>query len=199
VRVVVIGATGTIGKAIIQALTPRHDVVPVSRHGEHRVNIDDPNSIAQMYRALGRVEAVICAAGEAKFAPLAQLTDEDFALSVRSKWLGQVNVIRLGLAQVADGGSITVTSGILATRPSPGSGAVSLVNAAVEGFVRAAALEAPRRIRVNAVSPPWVSETLQALGMPPAGGLPATVVAQAYVRSVEGNQSGAVLQPGGGS
>jgi NAD(P)-dependent dehydrogenase (short-subunit alcohol dehydrogenase family) len=198
-RVIVIGATGTIGKAVVQALTPRHDVVPVSRHGEHRVNIDDPNSITQMYRALGRVEAVICAAGEAKFAPLAQLTDEDFALSVRSKLLGQVNVIRLGLAQIADGGSITVTSGILATRPSPGSGAVSLVNAAVEGFVRAAALEAPRRIRVNAVSPPWVSETLQALGMPPAGGLPATVVAQAYVRSVEGNQSGAVLQPGGGS
>jgi NAD(P)-dependent dehydrogenase (short-subunit alcohol dehydrogenase family) len=199
VRIVVIGATGTIGKAIIQALTPRHDVVPVSRHGEHRVNIDDPNSITQMYRALGRVEAVICAAGEAKFAPLAQLTDEDFALSVRSKLLGQVNVIRLGLAQVADGGSITVTSGILATRPSPGSGAISLVNAAVEGFVRAAALEAPRRIRVNAVSPPWVSETLQALGMPPAGGLPATVVARAYVRSVEGNESGAVLKPGAGS
>jgi NAD(P)-dependent dehydrogenase (short-subunit alcohol dehydrogenase family) len=198
-RVVVIGATGTIGKAIVQALTPRHEVIPVSRHGEHSVNLDDPKSIDQMYRALGRVEAVVCAAGEAKFAPLAQLTDEDFVFSVRSKLLGQVNAIRFGLMHVADGGSITVTSGILAGQPSPGSCAVSLVTAGLEGFVRAAAREAPRRIRVNVVSPPWVTETLQALGMPLTGGLPAAAVAQAYVRSVEGNQSGAVLQPGGGS
>lgn len=195
-RVFVIGATGTIGKAIVQALTPRHEVVPMSRHGQHRVSLEDPKAIAQMYAALDPVEAVICAAGEAKFAPLAQLTDEDFAFSIRSKLLGQVNVIRLGLTHVVDGGSITVTSGILATQPSPGSGAVSLVNAGLEGFVRAAALEAPRRIRVNVVSPPWVTETLQALGMPLAGGLPAAVVAEAYVRSLEGNQTGAVLEPG---
>jgi NAD(P)-dependent dehydrogenase (short-subunit alcohol dehydrogenase family) len=194
-RVVVIGATGTIGKAIVQALIPRHEVVAVSRHGEHRVNLEDPNSIEQMYRALGRVEAVICAAGEAKFAPLAQLTDEDFAFSVRSKLLGQVHVIRFGLAHIAEGGSITVTSGILATQPIPGSGAVSLVNAGIEGFVRAAALEAPRRIRVNVVSPPWITETLEALGMPLSGGLPAAVVARAYLQSLEGNQTGVVLQP----
>ena len=194
-RVVVIGATGTIGKAIVQALTRRHEVIAVSRHGEHRVNLEDPASIDQLYRAVGRVEAVISAAGEARFAPLAQLSDEDFAFSVRSKLLGQVNVIRLGLTRIADGGSITVTSGVLATHPSPGSGAVSLVNAGLEGFVRAAALETQRRIRVNVVSPPWVTETLQALGMPLTGGLAAAVVARAYVRSVEGNQSGAVLKP----
>ena len=192
-RVVVIGATGTIGTAISRALTPRHQVIPVSRHGEPPTNLEDPASIARMYHILGRVDAVICAAGEARFAPLAQLTDEDFAFSVRSKLLGQVNVIRLGLGQVADGGSITVTSGIVATKPSPGSGAVSLVNAALEGFVRAAALEAPRGIRVNVVSPPWVTETLQALGMPLAGGLPAATVAEAYVRSLESTKTGAVI------
>jgi NAD(P)-dependent dehydrogenase (short-subunit alcohol dehydrogenase family) len=194
-RVIVVGATGTIGKAIVQALTPRHEVLAVSRHGEHRVNLEDPNSIDQMYRTLGRVEAVICAAGDAKFAPLAQLTDEDFAFSVRSKLLGQVHVIRFGLAHIAEGGSITVTSGVLATQPIPGSGAVSLVNAGVEGFVRAAALEAPRGIRVNVISPPWITETLQALGMPLSGGLPAAVVARAYLQSLEGNQTGVVLRP----
>ena len=103
--------------------------------------------------------------------------------------------MRLGLPEVADGGSITVTSGILSRQPSRGSGAVSLVNAGLEGFVRAAALEAPRGIRVNAVSPPWVMETLQALKMDVTSGLPATVVAQAYVQSVEGSESGAVLEP----
>ena len=197
-RVAVVGATGTIGKAIVQALTPRHDVVPVShRHGAHRVDIADPGSIAEMYRAIGRVDALIGAAGAAAFAPLEQLGEDDFALSLRHKLMGQVNLIRLGLREIADGGSITVTSGILGRQPSPGSAVVSLVNAGLEGFVRAAALEAPRAIRVNAVSPPWVTETLHALGMEGTPGLPAAVVAQAYVRSVEGNESGMVLEPAG--
>lgn len=195
-RVAVVGATGTIGKAIVEALAPHHEVVPVShRQGHHRVDIADPASIAGMYRTIGRADAVICAAGSATFKSLAELTDDDFALSVSNKLMGQVNLVRLGLAQIADGGSITLTSGILARQPSRGSAAISLVNAALEGFVRAAALEAPRRIRVNVVSPPWVRETLQALGMDPTQGLPAAVVAQTYVRSLESSQNGAVLEP----
>ncbi|MGA9993493.1 MAG: SDR family oxidoreductase, partial [Thiobacillaceae bacterium] len=96
---------------------------------------------------------------------------------------------------VADRGSFTLTSGILARTPMPGSAAISLINAGVEGFVRAAALEAPRGIRVNVVSPPWVSETLQALKMDPAQGLPAAVVARSYVRSVTGTDTGSTLEP----
>ncbi len=109
--------------------------------------------------------------------------------------MGQVNVIRLGFDHVSDGGSITVTSGVLARLPMAGSAAISLVNAGLEGFVRAAALEAPRRIRVNVVSPPWVSETLVALKMDPSQGLPAATVARAYVRSVNGTETGAVIEP----
>ena len=99
------------------------------------------------------------------------------------------------LPSVIDGGSITLTSGVLAQQPSRGSGAISLVNAGLEGFARAAALEAPRGIRINVVSPPWLTETLQALGMPLQGGLPAATVAQAYVRSVEGTETGQVISP----
>ena len=100
------------------------------------------------------------------------------------------------MASVVDGGSFTLTSGILAKSPMPGSGAISLVNAGLEGFVRAAALEAPRRIRVNVVSPPWVAETLAAMKMDPSHGLPAAVVAKAYVKSVTGSETGTVIEPG---
>jgi NAD(P)-dependent dehydrogenase (short-subunit alcohol dehydrogenase family) len=106
-----------------------------------------------------------------------------------------VNLVRLGLGSVADRGSITLTSGVLAQRPEPGTAAISLVNAGLEGFVRAAALEAPRRIRINVVSPPWVTETVQAMGRPLEGSLPAAVVARAYVRTVEGDESGQVVSP----
>ena len=195
-RILIIGATGTIGRAVAEALAPQHEVVTASRHaGDVRVDISDPASIRAMYEKVGRVDAVISAAGNAAFKPLEQLADDDFAFSLANKLMGQVNLIRLGLGHVNDGGSFTVTSGVLAHSPMHGSGAVSLVNAGLEGFARAAALEAPRGIRVNVVSPPWVTETLIALKMDPSHGMPAATVAHAYVRSATGSESGAVIAP----
>jgi NAD(P)-dependent dehydrogenase (short-subunit alcohol dehydrogenase family) len=195
-RILVVGATGTIGRAVVAALMSRHDIVPISRRSTPiTVDLADPASIRAMYRTAGHADAVISAAGQARFAPLAELSDADLQLSVNNKLLGQVNLVRFGFDHVADGGSFTLTSGILARSPVPGSAAISLVNAGVEAFVRAVSLEAPRRIRVNAVSPPWVTETLRLLGMDTAQGLPAASVARAYVQSVTGNETGAVLEP----
>jgi len=195
-RILLIGATGTIGKAIAAALGRRHEILPASRQqAPLHVDIGDPASIRRLYAKVGKVGAVISAAGQACFKPLDELSDTDFRFSLDNKLMGQVNLVRYGLGAVVDSGSITITSGILAQQPSRGSGAVSLVNAGLEGFTRAAALEAPRGIRINVVSPPWVTETLQALGMPRQGGLPAATVAQAYVGSVEGTATGQVIAP----
>ena len=194
-RILIVGATGTIGAPLVAALA-RHDLILAShRRAPEQVDISDPNSIHALYRRIGRVDAVVSAAGDAKFAPLQQLTDDDFAFSLRNKLMGQVNIVRFGMGSVSDGGSFTLTSGVLAQQPMAGSAAISLVNAGIEGFVRAAALELPRRQRVNVVSPPWVSETLTAMGQDPAGGLPAADVARAYVRSIEGSETGSVISP----
>ena len=194
-RILVIGATGTIGKEIVNALKGSHDVVPASRKSGILVDIRDPESIRAMYKQAGAIDAVVCASGSGAWKPLDQLTDDDFAMTLGYKLMGQVNVIRHGLGAVADGGSITVTSGVLAHSPMKNSAAISLVNAGLEGFVRAAALEAPRGIRVNVVSPPWASETLAAMGGDPAHGMPAAAIAKAYVTSVSGKQTGSVIVP----
>jgi NAD(P)-dependent dehydrogenase (short-subunit alcohol dehydrogenase family) len=195
-KVLLIGATGTIGRAIAAALSPRHEVIAVTRNSEPvRVDISSAQSVRALFAAVGTIDAVISAAGAARFKPLAQLDDEDFAFSLQNKLMGQVNVVREALQKARDGGAIVVTSGILSRTPAPGSGAISLVNAGLEGFVRAAALEAARGIRVNVVSPPWVSETLTQLGMDPKAGLAAAVVAQAYVRAIEGSATGQVIEP----
>lgn len=196
-RILIIGATGTIGRALVAALQDRHTLVLASRQKAHeQVDLADPASIRALYARVGRVDAVVSAAGQARYAPLDQLSDADFAFSLGNKLMGQVNVVRFGAGALAEGGSFTLTSGVLAQRPEPGTAAISLVNAGIEGFVRAAALElGPRGLRVNVVSPPWVAETLQAMGRPIAGGLPAADVARAYVASVEGTQSGQVLEP----
>jgi NAD(P)-dependent dehydrogenase (short-subunit alcohol dehydrogenase family) len=193
-RVVVVGGTGTIGKAVVAALSGNHDVVVASRRSRIPVDITDPESIRAMYQALGRIDAVISAAGEARFAPLERLTDADFAFSVGNKLMGQVNLVRLGLGAIADRGSFTLTSGVLARAPMPGSGAISLVNAALEGFARAAALELPRGVRVNVVSPPWITDTLRALGMDPSRGLSPEGAAQLYVQSLLGSASGTIIE-----
>jgi NAD(P)-dependent dehydrogenase (short-subunit alcohol dehydrogenase family) len=198
-RILVIGATGTIGKAVVAALAGRHEIIQASRHKAHeQVDIADLESLRALFERVGRVDAIVSAAGNAAWKPLKELTDADFAFSVSNKLMGQVNVARYGFAHVNDGGSITLSSGVLAQQPMRGSTAVSLVNAALEGFTRAAALEAPRGIRVNVVSPPWVAETLKAMGQDPSGGLPAADVARAYVQSVEGTDRGHVISPRGG-
>jgi NAD(P)-dependent dehydrogenase (short-subunit alcohol dehydrogenase family) len=195
-RILVVGATGTIGRAVVAALSGGNEIVAVS-HQSTAITVDlaDPTSIREMYRSAGKLDAVVCAAGQAKFAPLAELSDADFRFCLDNKLMGQVNLVRYGFEHVADRGSFTLTTGILARNPMTGSAAISLVNAGVEGFVRAAALEAPRGIRVNAVSPPWVSETLQALKRDPSQGLPAAVVARSYVQSVTGTNTGSTLEP----
>jgi NAD(P)-dependent dehydrogenase (short-subunit alcohol dehydrogenase family) len=195
VRILIVGATGTIGKAVSAALG-RHDLILASHQkAAEKVDIADPASIKALFSRVGRVDAVVSAAGRAAFKPLDALTDADFDLSLRNKLMGQVNLVRYGFDSVHQDGSFTLTAGYLARTPAPGSAAVSLVNSALEGFGRAAALEAPRGIRVNVVSPPWVTETLQALGRPAEGGLAAATVAQSYVRSVEGRETGQVFDP----
>lgn len=195
-RILLVGASGTIGSAVAAALSGRHELILASvQKSPEQVDIADPASIRALFARVGRVDAVVSAAGRAAFKPLTDLGDEDFDLSLSNKLMGQVNLVRLGLASVTDGGSFTLTAGYLARHPIPGSGAVSLVNAGLEGFGRAAALEAPRGIRVNVVSPPWVTETLLKLGRSPDGGLAAATVAQAYVSSVEGTTTGQAIDP----
>jgi NAD(P)-dependent dehydrogenase (short-subunit alcohol dehydrogenase family) len=195
-RILLIGVNGTIGKAIAEALAPKHEIIGASRSkAPYHVDIADPGSIEALFARVGRVDAVVSAAGQAAFRALADLTDADFALSLGNKLMGQVNLVRRGFPSVNDGGSITLTSGILGQNPAPGSGAVSLVNAGLEGFTRAAALEASRGIRVNIVSPGWVAETLIAMKRDPSSGTPAAKVAQAYVRAVEGKMTGERISP----
>ena len=193
-RVLVVGGTGTIGLAVVQALSPHHRVVTASyAKADWKVDLASPDSIEALFRSVGRLDAVVSAAGRAAFGPLLALKDEDFDLCLQNKLMGQVNLVRLGIPHVNDNGSFTLTSGVLAREPMPGSAAISLVNSGLEAFALAASLELPRGLRINVISPPWVSETLKAMGRDPSHGMPAADVAKAYVESVEGKDNGRVI------
>ncbi len=194
-KILVIGSSGTIGSAVVTALSSKHEVIGVHRKSTPSVDIQDPASIAALFERVTGLDHVISCAGGGAWKPLAQLTDEDFASSLGYKLMGQVNVIRHALKHLRDGGSVTVTSGYLAQNPIPNSAAIAMINSGVEGFVRGAAVEAERGIRVNVVSPPWINETLVAMKMTGSGitGIDAAVCAKAYVASIEGSQTGATI------
>ncbi len=193
-RVIVVGATGTIGSAVTKALSGQHEVVAVGNtRGELQVDLSSSETIAALFRETGPFDALVCAAGRAAFGGLHEVDEEGFRLSLLNKGLGQINLVRLGMNQVRDRGSFTLTSGVLSREPIPQSVAISPANAAVEAFVAAAALGMERGVRVNVVSPPWVAETLAQMGSDPASGMPAAQVARAYLESVEGQRNGKVI------
>jgi len=190
-RIVVVGATGTIGRAVADALAARHEVLRASRSGELKVDITRPASIREMYERVGRLDAVVSCAGSGAWKALGALTDEDIQATLGDKLLGQVNLVRFGVDHVNDHGGFVLTAGIFSKSPIPGVTALAMANGALESFARAAALDLPRGIRINTISPPFIQETARSMGLP--GGLPASENAKAYVALVEGNETGQVV------
>ena len=191
-KILVIGAAGLIGGEVVKALG-ESECIRASRSSAERVDISDPKSLAALFDRVGTVDGIVCTGGAARYKPWGQLTDEDWTFSLANKLLGQVNVVRYGAKAVRSGGAITLTTGLAAQYPAPGSAIITTVNAAVEAFVRAAAAEPSISARVNAVSPGWVSETLQAMGRNPAEGIPAADVARITVRQFREGPTGSVV------
>ncbi len=193
-RVIIIGATGLIGKGVSNLLSKEHEVVRVGyRDGEYQVDLSSKDSIEKLYQQLGSFDAVVCTAGLANFGPLQELTDADFELALRNKLMGQVNLVRVGEKYIRDDGSFTLTSGVTGGEPIPGSSSISMVNQAIEGFARAAALELGRNIRINVVSPVFAKESMERMGMDTTGGMKADAFAPSYLESVTSKRNGEVL------
>ena len=195
-RVIVIGASGDIGRVVCETLSPRHEIITVGRSGgDIRADIADRASIEAMYRQVGKVDAVVSAAGTVHFGPLGEFTEEQFMLGLTNKVMGQINVVLAGLEHVADGGSFTLTSGILDRDPIRMGCGAATANGALGGFVVAAAIDMPRGQRINVVSPGVlkVSEERYGQFFPGHDPVSSRRVGLAYAKSVEGAVTGQVI------
>jgi len=193
-KILVVGATGTIGAAVAERLSADHQVIRAGyRDGDHKVDLGSKASIEALFNSTGPVDAIVSTAGVANFAPLNDLDDAAFDLALTNKLMGQINLVRVGKDHLTDNGSVTLTAGILARQPIPGSVAISMANGALESFAKAAAMELDRGLRVNVVSPAFVKETMELMGMDPTPGISAADTAKAYQAAVEGTMSGATL------
>ncbi|MGW0806233.1 short chain dehydrogenase [Nonomuraea sp. NPDC002799] len=194
-RILLIGGGGTLGTALRETLLGRgHDVLTVGRSsGDLRHDISDPAQVTALYAKADAIDAVVSAAGHVPWKPFTEMTPQDYQAAFDGKVLSQIELVRQGIAHVAERGSFTLISGVLAREPVTTGSAASVANGAVEAFVRAAAIEiAPQRI--NAVSPTVFTEDLDKYGAYFPGFPPVDLsdVAAAYVRSIEGAQTGQI-------
>lgn len=196
-RILLIGAAGTIGRAVAAELGERHELVTAGRSsGDVRMDLADPDSIRAAFGEVGALDAVVCAAGNVTFKPLAEMSTEDFGVGLRDKLMGQVHLVLLGRGSLRDGGSFTLTGGVLDDDPIVQGTSASMVNGALNSFVKAAAIELDRGLRINVVSSGVVTEALDSYapyfrGFEP---VPAARAALAYAKSVEGRQTGRVYR-----
>lgn len=192
-RALIIGSSGLLGSAIVHLLNANYEVIQASRSSQsHPVDISDVTSLRSLMQQVGKVDAIVCTAGVAQFRGFSDATTADWDFGLANKLMGQINIVRLGAEHIQPMGSITLTTGVLSMYPMPGSSIVTTVNAAVEGFVKSAALELKDKVRVNAVSPGWITETLDKMKMDTSPGLPAAEVAQVYLGLMESVTTGQV-------
>jgi len=196
-KIIVIGGTGTIGSAVVKELSARHEILIAGRKStSFPCDILSEESIRSMYVKAGKFDAVIITSGSAPFAPFEELTSTHYRAGLDDKLMGQVNCVLIGQQYIQDTGSFTLTSGILARDPIHSGSVASMVNGAVEGFVIGASIEMPRHIRINAIRPTILTESMPKLasyfrGFDP---VPAAKVALAYSKSAEGHQTGQIYE-----
>jgi NAD(P)-dependent dehydrogenase (short-subunit alcohol dehydrogenase family) len=198
-RILLVGASGTIGKAVAAELGSRHEIVAAGRtSGDVTMDITDHASIQAGFQAAGPLEAVVSAAGHVKFGPFDEMEAADYEIGLRDKLMGQVNLVLAGRRFVADGGSFTLTTGVLDREPIRMGSSASMVNGALNTFAAAAAIEMPKGQRINVVSPGVIQEAMEEYGPFFRGfePVPAAQAALAYARSVEGAQTGQVYRVG---
>jgi len=195
-KIIVVGANGAVGRTAVDALSPRHEVVTVGKSsGDVQANLEDVTSIRAMYAEIGKVDAVVCAIGHGYFGSVAGMTGTQFMQGINGKVMPQVNLVLEGIGFVNDGGSFTLTSGVLNRDPIRGGACAAAANGALDGFVIGAAVDMPRNIRINAVSP----EILEASREKYAGFFPGhfhvsdAAVGLAFCKSVEGCSNGQIV------
>jgi NAD(P)-dependent dehydrogenase (short-subunit alcohol dehydrogenase family) len=196
-KIIIVGGNGTIGKKVASRLAEKHELIIAGRNsGDVLVDIADSNSIKAMFEKTGPVDAVVGIAGEAKWAPFNDLSEEDFYIGLKSKLMGQVNLVRIGKEYLNHNGSVTLTTGILADDPVFMTTSAAMVNGGIHSFVKAVALEMENGIRVNVVSSGLVEDAVEKYRdyFPGHNAIPMDKVINGYVRSIEGRDNGNIIR-----
>jgi len=196
-KLLIVGGSGTIGKKVTSYFSDTNEVITAGRtSGDVTVDISDSNSIKKMFEQTGKLDAIICIAGEAKWADFHELSEEDYYIGLKSKLMGQVNLVRIGQNFLHPNGSITLSTGILADDPVVGSTSAAMVNGALHSFIPAVVLEIKNGIRVNAVSLGMVEDSYERYAefFPGHHPIPMNRVVNAYSRSVNGKGNGEIIK-----
>ena len=196
-KIVIVGASGTMGTYLSNAFEKEHEVVRADRNNSDvQVDITSPAAIEKMYKEIGAFDALISTAGPTYVGPWKNLNEETFRVGVEGKMMGQINLVLIGQHYINPNGSFTLITGALTHAPQKNFANASAANAAVEGFVKGAAIELENGIRINAVSPTVIEASPQYFPFFP-GEIPVTMkqLEFGFRKSVFGASTGQVIKP----
>jgi NAD(P)-dependent dehydrogenase (short-subunit alcohol dehydrogenase family) len=196
-KILIVGGKGTIGRKVSDHLSKMNDVVVAGRtSGDVTVDITDSPSIETMFASVGNVDAVVCIAGDAKWAAFDSMTEEDFYIGLRSKLMGQVNLVRIGRNYLNAGGSFTLSTGILADHPVDMTTSAAMVNGGIHSFVKAVSLELKNGNRINVVSSGLVEDAVDKYEayFPGHNPIPMKKVVNGYLKSILGKGTGEIIR-----
>ncbi|MDO6596090.1 short chain dehydrogenase [Oceanihabitans sp. 2_MG-2023] len=196
-KILIIGGNGTIGKKVTERLSVKHEVIVAGRNsGDINVDFSESKSIKSMFETIGKLDAIVAIAGDAKWDKFKNLSEEDFYIGIKSKLMGQVNTVRIGKEFLNHNGSITLSTGILADDPVDMTTSAAMVNGGIHSFVKAVALELENGIRINAVSSDLVEDAYEKYKDYFPGNTPVSMdkIVDGYVKSIEGKITGRILR-----
>ena len=193
-KVLITGATGTIGKALVNLFENKgYQVIATSRNSNPSMDIENPDTINRFFGNIGFVDAIVCAAGDASFGAFTKMTAKEFSVGIKSKLMGQINLCKAGLNFLNPKGTIILTGGIFAHQPWPNTTNIAMANAALEGFIRALSLELENDQRILIVHPPLIRETAETMGMDGSQCPTAAQMAEVYLSGMQSNDTGKAL------
>jgi NAD(P)-dependent dehydrogenase (short-subunit alcohol dehydrogenase family) len=196
-KIIIVGASGTMGQHLTKALKQEHEVITAATKGcDLQVDITSTDSIENMFKHVGAFDALISTAGPTFVGPWGKLTDKEFRRGVEGKMMGQINLVLIGQHYINPKGSFTLISGALTHEPQLNFANASAANGAVEGFVRAAAIELSNGVRINAVSPTVIEASPQYFPYFP-GDIPVTMqqLEYGFRKAVFGANTGQIIKP----
>ncbi len=197
-KIIIVGASGTMGQYLADVLErENHEIIRASRSStDVQVDTTSTKSIEEMFAKIGTFDALISTAGTTFVGPWNNLTDQTFRTGIEGKMMGQINLVLIGQHYIKPKGSFTLITGVLTHEPQINFANASAANGAVEGFVRAAAIELQNGIRINTVSPTVIENSPQYFPYFP-GEIPTTMrqLEFGFKKSLFGAVTGQIIKP----
>ena len=195
-KIIVVGATGKLGRVVVEGLQKDYEVIRAGRSGpDLKIDAFDFESVSDILASVGPFDGLVSCIGGTPFKTFEELTMDDFAAGLSTKCFSQLNLAKAAIPFLSENGSITLTSGIIGDEPIIAGSCAAAANGALNMCVSTLAAEYAGKLRINVVSPSIIENSVDHYGMLFDGFEPTSnkSIIHAYRRTISAPITGRVM------